>query len=155
MPMAAAASAASGRKGSITRVSCTVSSIFPGTTLKSLAYTPTMAGAKMMPASASAPGHQHQRRQEVDAEPPGIGLAVQGQMASEGGDERGAHGAFSEEIADEVGNPERDEVRVHLVARAEVRGEQRFADEAEQTADQRRGARQARGTRETSAGLGH
>ena len=34
MPIAAAARAASGRNGSITRVSCTVSSIFPGTALK-------------------------------------------------------------------------------------------------------------------------
>ena len=76
-------------------------------------------------------------------------------MTGERGDERGAHRALREEIADEIGNSERDEVRVHLIAGAEERREQRLAGETEQTADQRRGARHPRGTHQTSAGLGH
>ena len=57
--------------------------------------------------------------------------------------ERGAHRAFGEQIADEVGNAERDDEGVHVVARAEDRGEHLIADEAEDAAGERRGAGQA------------
>ena len=49
-----------------------------------------------------------ERVQHVVGETPRGGPAVERQMAREGRDERGAHGALREEIADEIRNPERD-----------------------------------------------
>ena len=66
----------------MTRVSWIVSSSLPGHGAKSPAYSADDGRAKIMPASASAPGHEHQRVQEVVAEPPRIGLAVQRQMTA-------------------------------------------------------------------------
>ena len=90
-----------------------------------------------MPRTTSAPVDEQQRVEHVVAEPPRVGLAVQRQVTGEGRHERGAHRAFGEEIAHEVGNPERDDERVHLVAGAEERGEHLVADEAEDAAGQR------------------
>ena len=64
------------------------------------------------------------------------------------GHERGAHRAFGEQIADEIGNAERDDERVHLVAGAEERGEHLIADEAENAAGERGGAGEAGRSRE-------
>ena len=57
--------------------------------------------------------------------------------------ERGAHGAFGEQIANEVGDAERHDEGVHVVARAEDGGEHLIAEQAENPADERRGAGQA------------
>ena len=55
MPIAAAAIATIVRKGSRMRVSCAVSSSFPGTRAKSPAYSATSGRAKTMPSTTSAP----------------------------------------------------------------------------------------------------
>ena len=103
----------------------------------------TSGRAKTIPAATSVERRDKQRVQHVVGETPRRGLAVQRQMAREGRDERGAHRALREEIADEIRNPERDVERVHLVARAEARGKHLIAREAEEAARQRRRAAQA------------
>ncbi len=59
------------------------------------------------------------------------------QVARKRGNKRGTHRPFREEIADEIGNPERDNERVHLVAGAEQRREDLLAGEPEGAAGQR------------------
>jgi hypothetical protein len=59
-------------------------------------------------------------------------------VAREGRYERGAHRSFGEQIADEIGNAERDREGVHVVARAIEREDHLIADEAEDAAGQRR-----------------
>ena len=93
-----------------------------------------------MPPRPRASRHDQQRVQHVVAEPPRRWLAVQRQVAREGRDEGRAHRAFGEEIADQIGNAERDVERVHLVAGAEERRQHLIADETEDAARQRRDA---------------
>ena len=73
---------------------------------------------------------------------------MQREVARERRHERGAHRAFGEEVAHQVGNAEGDEVGVHLVARAEQRGEHLLAHEAEEAAGERGGAGETCGVRD-------
>ena len=82
-------------------------------------------------------------------------LAVGGQLLREGGDERRAHGAFGEQIAHQVGDAEGDAKRVVGVAGAEVIGEDRVADQAEDAAGHRRQAEEAGGAGQARSGVGH
>ncbi len=61
------------------------------------------------------------------------------------------HRAFADQVAKQIGNAERDDERVHVVAGAEERREHLIAGEAEQTAGQRRDAGQTRVARDRLA----
>ena len=149
MPIAAAATATIVRNGSITRVSWIVSSSLPGTLAKSPAYDvderPREDDAERRRARRSTSSSAFSTllaRRHASALPCSVRWRVKV------GHERGAHRAFGEEIAHEVGNAERDDERVHLVAGAEERGEHLIAREAEEAAGERGGAGDAGGARE-------
>ncbi len=140
MPITAAAIATNVRNGSMIRVSRTVSSSFPGTAR----YSPANALDQRLGEDDAEhhedAGDDDERVDDVVAQPPGGLLAVGRQLPRERRHERGAHRAFGEQIAHEVGNAERDVVGVHRVARAEERRQHLFADDAEDAARHRRGA---------------
>jgi len=75
---------------------------------------------------------------------PRVVLAVQRETPRERRHERRAHRAFGEEITNKIGNPERDDERVHVAACAKERCEYLIASESENAACEGRGARDAR-----------
>ncbi len=131
MPIIATLSATIGRNGSMMRVRTIVSSSFPGTVAYSGAIAPHQC-------RRDDPGHDdaydcnHEERVDDEvAETPCRLAAAYGEVAGERRDERRAHRAFGEEISQEVGNAERHVEGVHVVARAEQRGQDDFAGDAE------------------------
>jgi hypothetical protein len=96
-------------------------------------------------------GDDQQRVEHVVAEPPRGLLALQRQHARERRHEGGAHRAFGEQIAHQIGKAEGDDERVHVVAGAEGRGEHLIASQPEQTAGERRQAGESRVARERLA----
>ena len=92
----------------------------------------------------------HQRRsgdeespQQVVGQTPRVVFAVEREPLRECGHERRAHGAFSEQIADEVRDAERHDEGVHVVACAKDGGEDLIPEQAQNPADECRGACQA------------
>ena len=81
--------------------------------------------------------------------------AVGGEPLREGRDERGAHRAFGEEIADEVGDAERDQERVHRVAGAEVVREDLVAHQPEDAAGHGGQAEDAGRAGQARSSVGH
>jgi hypothetical protein len=73
------------------------------------------------------------------------------QLARERRDERGAHGPLGEEVPDEVGQAERDVVRVHVIAGAESDEQDLVAQQPEHAAAHRCRADKAGRPRETGA----
>jgi hypothetical protein len=124
------------RNGSITRVSCTVRSSFPGTLAKSrvqLDERPREDDAQ----DDQRPCCDEQRVQHVVAEPPRVVFSVQSELLREGRHERRTHRAFRKQIAHEIGDAERDDERVHFIAGAEERGQHLIACKAENAAGER------------------
>ena len=80
--------------------------------------------------------------------PPRFALSMQRELTCERRDERRAHRALSKEISDQIGNSERDDERVHVVAGAEQRGEDLIAHEAEDATRKRGHSSQAGGSGE-------
>ena len=96
---------------------------------------------------------QH-RVEHVVAKAPGGRFTVNGQLTREDWHERGAHRAFRKQIADEIGNPERDEERVHLVAGAKDRRQHLFAHKPKNAARERGHTGDAGGSRQAEIRCG-
>ena len=81
-------------------------------------------------------GHDEERVDDQVAQAPGGVAAARLQRPRERRNEGRRHGAFREEIADEIGNAEGDVERIHRRRRgcAEERREDGFADDAQQAA---------------------
>ena len=135
--MNAAATATSVRNGNMMRVRCTVSSNLPGTAANSAANRRTSGSANTMPSDDEHAGDEQQRVDHRVGEVPRAVAAVQGELPREGRDERRAHGAFGEQVADEVGDAEGDAKRVRGVAGAEVVGEHLIPHQPENAAGHR------------------
>ena len=147
MPITAAATATIVRNGSISRVSRMVSSSLPGTRLKSAAYAVTSGRGEDDAGGDERGGDDEQRVEQVVAQTPRVVFAVEREPARERRHERGAHGAFREQVANEVRDAERHDEGVHVVAGAEDGGEHLIAQQAENAAGECGGAGQAGGTR--------
>ena len=152
MPIAATATATSGRNGNISRVSRTVSSNLPGTCAKSAANARVIGSAKTMPSDGDQDGDDQQGGDGAAAERPGRLAAVTFERTAERGHEGGRHRALREEIANEVRQPERHVEGVHLVAGAEGVREHLLAHQPQDPARHRRAAGEAGGTGQGRAG---
>ena len=148
MPIAAAASATSIRNGIITRVSTTVSSIFPGTAAKSPASSITNGWANTMPATTMTRSTTSSALTTLLPSRHAARLPSRVRLAREGRHERRAHRALREQVADEVRDAERDVEGVHGVAGAEQVGHHLLAREAEDAARHRRRADETGRSRE-------
>ena len=91
-----------------------------------------------MPTSDDDAGDDEQRVDDRAGQPPRTLAALQRQLPCEGRHKRRAHGAFGEQVADEVGNAAGDAERVVGVAGAEVIRHDLIADQPENAARDRR-----------------
>ena len=89
-------------------------------------------------------GHEAERIDDEAAEPPRVIEPLLGQRARERWHERSRHGTFGKQIAQQIGNSERDVEGVHRRARPEHRREHGFTSDAEEPAGHRRDADEAR-----------
>ena len=120
MPMNAAATAISSRNGMLIRVSAIVSSSLPGTSAYFAAIDPARAGRqRRCPSTTRTPVTTSSALMTCDPSRHAAGLAVAGEIAREGRDERRAHRAFGKQIAQQRRNAGRDAERVGRVAGAE------------------------------------
>jgi undecaprenyl-diphosphatase len=92
--------------------------------------------------------HQQQRRHELAAEVPRLAFAAAREHAGERGHERRGHGAFGEQVAQQVGQPESDVEGVGRESGAEERRHHLLADESEDTRQHGRRADDAGATRD-------
>ena len=135
-----AAVATIARNGNMMRVRRIVSSSFPGTSRNPSAYSSHERLGEQDARDDDRAGNQEKHGDDIRREPPRGGSVARRERARERRHERGAERAFGEQIAQDVGEAERDAEGVHRIAGAEEVREDLIADESQHAAGHRRDA---------------
>ena len=98
-------------------------------------------------------GYEDEHGDDRVGQRPPPGLATDGQLVREGGDECRAHGPLGEQVTRQVGHPERHPKRIHGVIGTEVEGQNLVADQSQDTTGHGRQTEQSGRTRQAWSGF--